>query len=273
MSNRKSGLRYNVTRQLEKVYLDALDLVRHINPQFGYRESDVIIPSFPKSGRNWVVFLLANSIVVAGGYDTEIHFLNSSEWISTTVPKTPPVEDGYPRIAADHGEYAGQDTRAIYILRHPADVMESYYVYQRDRWNEPVGEFSEFIRDNKWGVPAWKSHVESWESHIDVLVTFEGLKRDPGARLREMYTLFERTIDDETVEKAVKRSSFENMARMEEKYGIPEKHGANNDFTFMRQGDASQGTDYFDDDDYRYLWERAGDVMDRYEYEVALNLA
>ena len=85
MSDRKSGLRYNVIRQLKKVYLDALDLVRRVDPQFGYRESDVLIPSFPKSGRNWVRFLLANSIVVAGGRDTEIHFLNSSEWISTSM--------------------------------------------------------------------------------------------------------------------------------------------------------------------------------------------
>jgi hypothetical protein len=272
MSDRKSGLRYNVTRQLNKVYLDVLDLVRHVDPNFGYRESDVLIPSFPKSGRNWVRFLLANSIVIAEGWDTEIHFLNSSKWVSTTVPKTPPVEEGYPRIAADHDEYAGQNTRAIYILRHPADVMESYYVYQRDRWNEPVGEFSEFIRDDEWGVQAWKSHVESWEDHIDVLVTFEGLKEDPGARLREMYTLFERNINDETVAEAVERSSFEAMARMEEKYGIPQKHGANNDFTFMRQGDASQGADYFDDDDYRYLLETAGDVMDRHGYRVPITV-
>lgn len=272
MSDRKSGLQYNVTRQLKKVYLNAIDQYRQINPQFGYRESDVLIPSFPKSGRNWVRFLLANSIVVAEGRDTEIHFLNSSGWISTTVCKTPPIGEGYPRIAADHGEYAGQNTKAIYILRHPADVMESYYVYQRDRWNEPVGEFSEFIRDDEWGVTSWKSHVESWEGHVDVLVTFEGLKDDPGARLREMYTLFEPTIDDETVAAAVERSSFENMARMEEKYGIPEKHGANNDFTFMRRGDASQGADYFDDDDYRYLWEAAGDVMNRYGYDVPVTV-
>jgi hypothetical protein len=272
MSNRKAGIRYRVARQLRKIHLEARDLVRRVYPQYGYRESDVLIPSFPKSGRNWVRFLLANSVVVAAGRDVDIHFLNSSEWVSTTVPKTPPVADGYPRIAADHGEYRGQNTRVIYILRHPADVMESYYVYLRDRWNEPVGEFSEFIRDEEWGVPAWKSHVVSWTGEIDVLVTFEGLKEDPGARLREMYTLFDREIDDETVAKAVECSSFDNMARMEEKYGIPQKHGANNDFTFMRKGDASQGSEYFDDEDYRYLWETAGSVMQRYDYNVPIDI-
>jgi hypothetical protein len=52
MSNRKSGLRYNVTRQLKEVYLDAMGLSHYADPQFRYRESDVLISSFPKSGRN-----------------------------------------------------------------------------------------------------------------------------------------------------------------------------------------------------------------------------
>lgn len=272
MGNRKSGIGYRIRRQFRKLYLNTYDLIRRVYPQFGYRSSDVLIASFPKSGRNWVRFLLANSIVVAGDRNVEIHFLNSSDWISTTVPKTPPVEDGYPRIVADHGEYQGQDTKVIYILRHPADVMESYYVYLRDRWNERVGDFSAFIRDDEWGIPAWKRHVNSWESEVDVLVTFGGLKQDPGARLKEMYTLFERTISDETVAEAVERSSFENMARVEQEYGIPQKHGANDDFTFMRKGDTSQGEDYFNNNDYRYLWETAGDVMRQYEYEVPVEV-
>jgi hypothetical protein len=245
------------------------DCVRRFFPQYGYRESDVLIASFPKSGRNWVRFLLANSIVLEAGRDEEIHFHNSSRWVSTTEPRKPPVEiDGYPRMVADHVEYQGQGTRVIYILRHPADVMESYYVYLRDRWNEPVGEFSSFIRDEEWGIPAWRSHVESWEGSVDILVTFEDLKADPGAVLTEMYTLFERDLDDAVIDEAVRRSSFEYMSRMEEKYGIPEKRGANDDFTFMRKGESTQGEEFFDESDYRYLREAAGNVLDRYGYEI-----
>lgn len=271
MSKQKAGLTYIIPRQLRKLYLKSRNQVRTVYSQFGYRESDVLIPSFPKSGRNWVRFLLANSVVIAAQREVDIHFLNSSEWISTSVPKAPPVDAEYPRIAAEHGEYQGQDTQVIYILRHPSDVMESYYVYLRDRWNEPVGEFSEFIRDAEWGVPAWRSHVRSWEDEIDVLVTFEGLKYDSGVQLENMYTLFDVGVSDQVVAEAVKRSSFESMARMEEQYGIPQKHGANNDFTFMRRGEATQGKEYFTDADYRYLWETAGDVMRRYNYEVPVD--
>ncbi len=105
--------------------------------------------------------------------------------------------------------------------------------------------------------PAWKRHVESWESEVDVLITLGGLKRDPGACLREMYTLFDRSIGNEVVDKAVNRSSFENMARVEQEYGIAEKHGANNDFTFMRKGNISEAKEHFTYNDYQYLWETA----------------
>ncbi|MCS3863269.1 hypothetical protein GGP86_003065 [Salinibacter ruber] len=237
-----------------------------------HTESDVTIASFPKSGRNWVIFLLANSMLINAGRDDDVHFKNNTDFISATDPQPPPIAGAYPRIVADHSEHDGRDVRVIYLLRHPADVMESYYVYQRDRWNDPVGDFESFIRDENWGVPAWSSHVKSWEESIDVLVTFEGLKANAGDQLRSMYTLFCEDIDDVTVEEAVERSSFENMAQMEEKYGVPEKKGANSNFRFMRKGKAAQGAEYFRDADYRYLWKEAGDVMSRYGYDVPVEV-
>lgn len=271
MSMRRSGLTYNITRQTKKMYLRLREGIQRFYPQFGFRESDVLIASFPKSGRNWVRFLLANAVAKSGGREIDIHFRNSADWISTTTPEQPPVTEGYPRIAAEHGEYRGQDTQVIYILRHPADVMESYYVYLRDRWNEDVGEFSDFIRTDHWGVSAWRSHVESWEDEVDVLVTFEGLQTDTRHELEQMYTLFECKLTEDVAEYAVEESTFENMARMEEKYGIPDKFGANPEFTFMRSGESTQGEDYFDVADYRYLREAAGCVLDRYDYTLPID--
>lgn len=245
-------------------------IIRKINPQYGYRESDTIIASFPKSGRNWVRFLLANSIVVKSGKDIDIHFKNSSKWISTTEPKSPPTSCRYPRIVSDHDEYKGQATNVVYIVRHPADVMESFYVYKRDRWNVPVGKFSDFIRSNEWGIKAWSSHVKSWCNVVDVLVKFEELKKDAGKQLRNIYRLFDEDIDHEEVQKAVERSSFENMARMEEKYGLPEKNGADPNFRFMRKGEASKGEEYFNKEDYRYLRSIAGNLIDELGYDTPL---
>ncbi|MFB6301610.1 MAG: sulfotransferase domain-containing protein [Haloferacaceae archaeon] len=236
--------------------------------------ADFLKCGYPKSGNNWVHFLIANAIVGAAGRTDDVHFRNNDEWLSTTVPKEPPV-DGFPRMLSntdpyDDQQYLDADTDVLYIVRHPGDVMESFYHYRKYRWNDDVGTFSEFIRGERWGVPAWRAHVESWEGNWDVLVRFEDLKQDSLAELRRIVELFDHAFDEATLEYAAERSSFETMRRMEEEYGKPERHGANPDYTFMREGSSDRGEAYFDEADYRYLDRAAGDAMDRYGYETPI---
>lgn len=259
-------------RRISKAKQAGYSMYRHwVDPQFGYREDDVVMSGFPKSGNNWVGFLIVNTIAKSGGREVDIHFRNLNDWFSSTFPERPPV-DGFPRMLTTHDEYQGQETKGIYVLRHPADVLESYHHYLEGRWNRDMGDFSEFIRTDEFGVPAWKRHVESWEGHRDVLVQFEELKHDPKAQLRNICSLFETDISETTLDYAVEQASFENMARMEERYGLPQKHGANPEYTFMRKGESNQGAEYFDEADYRYLWETASDVMERYGYDVPVDV-
>lgn len=259
-------------RRVSKAKQAGYSLYRNwIDPQFGYQEDDIVMSGFQKSGNNWVGFLIVNTVSRSSGRDVDIHFRNLNDWFSSTFPEQPPVE-GFQRMLTTHDEYQGQDTKSIYILRHPADVLESYHHYLEGRWNRDMGEFSEFIRTEEFGAPAWKRHVESWEGNWDVLVKFEELKEDPKAQLRTICKLFEKEISEETLDYAVEQASFENMAQMEKKYGLPKKHGANSDYTFMRKGESNQGAGYFNDEDYRYLWESAGDVMKRYGYDVPVDV-
>lgn len=262
-----SGTIRKIRQFAESRYYSLVNVARRVDPQIGYREDDVVIASYPKSGRNWVLFLLANAMTVEGDLDTEVHFLNNAEFISQTLPRPTPVE-GFPRMVTIHDRYMGQETKVIYVLRHPADVMESYYVYLRDRWNEDVGAFDDFVRDEEWGVPAWRRHVKSWEGEVNVLVQFEDLKDTAWRELERMCSLVDRELAGRTYDRAVELSSFENMKRMEEKHGIPDKVGASQDFQFMRSGSSDRGEAYFDDDLYRYVIDEAGDVMERYGYDV-----
>lgn len=234
--------------------------------------ADFLKCGYPKSGNNWVHFLLANAVVAAAGRDVDIHFRNNDEWLSTTVPRKPPIE-GFPRMLSNTDPYGDQkyvdaNTNVLYIIRHPGDVMESFYHYRKYRWNDDVGSFAEFIRGDRWGVPAWKDHVQSWEGNWDRLVRFEDLKRDAISELRRMVGLLGHTFDDATLELAAECSSFENMRRMEAEYGKPDKLGADPNYTFMRAGESDRGETYFDGTDYRYLHRTAGDVMERYGYDV-----
>lgn len=234
--------------------------------------ADFLKCGYPKSGNNWVHFLIANAVVKAAGRNDDVHFRNNHEWLSTSVPREPPA-DGFPKMLSntepyDAQRYLDDDTDVLYIVRHPGDVMESFYHYRKYRWNDDVGTFAEFIRSEHWGIPAWKAHVNSWEGNWDVLVRFEDLKRDSLAELRRIVELFHREFDDDTLRYSSEQSSFENMRRMETEYGKPSKLGANPSYSFMREGESDRGETAFEASDYRYLERAAGDLLDRFGYNV-----
>jgi len=239
-----------------------------------YGTAGLLKIGFPKSGNTWVHFLMANSIVGAADRTDDVHFKNLKHWMagSEKPPTKPPVE-GFPKMRGTHdkrGEamYLGEDTKVVYIVRHPGDVMESFYHWRRDFWKDiEVGTFSEFIR-SEHGVQRWVNHVESWEDRWDLLIKFEDLKQDPASQLRGIWSLINKEIDESTIQYAVEQSSFENMSRMEEKYGLKDKEGRNPDAKFMREGESDAGEAYFDAKDQQYLERTAGDLMSKLDYTV-----
>ncbi len=221
------------------------------------------------------MFLLANTMLQVSEMDTEVSFLNIRDFIPGELPREPRIPDSrFPRLVTTHREYLGQPARSIYLLRHPADVMVSYYHYLSGRWNRDLGSFSSFIRDPRFGIPAWIKHVESWEGRRDILVRFEDLKQNALAQLRRIVDVCDRDIDLKILEAAVEKSSFENMKKIEEKKGLPYKEGANPDYTFMRKGEYNRGKSFFREKDYIYLDKTASHLLERYGYEedeVGLN--
>lgn len=241
--------------------------------QWKYGTANLLKIGFPKSGNTWVHFLMANSIVGAAGRTDDVHFKNLKYWMAgSEKPPTRPPVDGFPKMRGTHDKpceatYLGEDTKIVYIVRHPGDVMESFYHWRKDvRTDAEVGTFSEFLRSGH-GVQAWVRHVESWENRWDLLIKFEDLKQNPASQLREIWNLIEKDVDESTIQYAVEQSSFENMSQMEEEYGRKEKAGRNPNTKFMRKGESDAGDTYFDTEDRQYLEHTAGNLMSRLGYD------
>jgi len=241
-------------------------IVRHFFPSIGLKTSDVIISSFPKSGRNWVLFLIANAITQNRGIDIEINFQNIHQIIPHTLSSEPKIE-GFPRMIASHKTYQKQKTRAIYVMRHPADVMVSYFYFLKNRRNKKLSDFSDFIKNKDKGIPAWKDHVKSWEGHWDVLVKYEDLKEDSLRELKRMLSLFNKEFKEENLNRAVDKSSFKQMSKVQQKAGLPYKKGSSQKFNFMRKGKHDKGQSLFQEEDYKYLNKITGNLLTKYNYE------
>jgi hypothetical protein len=259
--------RYWLRRAKSKIY----NTVRKINPQFGYKKSDIYLSSYPKSGRSWIQFLIANAIRLTSQSDSLINFKNISEWVSIDYPKKPPVESvDAPRIVARHELYRGQNTKVMYLIRNPADVMISYYNYNIGRKKMDLESISKMIRSENLGIKAWVRHVESWEDEVDLLIKFEDLKRNSCEVLEDILSFMGLgdEIPKDIIKKASKKSSFKNMKRIEEKWGLPERKGKSKDYKFMRKGTTKEGVNKLPKEDLSYIKEFAGKVIKKYGYEI-----
>ena len=199
------------------------------------RRTVIWIASYPKSGNTWLRFLAANlvfgpqeSAAALGRLVPDLHEMGNAllppaqpTLIKTHFPCTPRL----PLIDAT--------STAIYIVRHPADVMVSNFHYARrsgtlagdssDAWARYVDDFIAHRGDPRWrqlGMGSWEENVVSW--FRDGLpfpvarVRYEDLLADPYIAARGLAALLRPDATADEVECAVAGSSFRRMREIEE---------------------------------------------------------
>jgi hypothetical protein len=233
--------------------------------------SIVWIASYPKSGNTWLRFLACN--LVFGAVDSagrlaelapDVHELSGTCEINsprvlmkTHFPysKRLPLE---PRTAA-----------AIYVVRHPADVMLSNFHYARRRGadsRDGGGVLERYIDryiaargDPHWielGMGSWEENVRSWMSAARgfpiMRVRYEDLLAD-GLRLaRSLCEFLGIARSGADIERATAGASFERLRDIEEadiraqRVGIFYKPylrpGIEAGVRFMRAGRSGEGS-------------------------------
>lgn len=203
----------------------------------------VWLASYPKSGNTWLRFLLAG--LLAGR-------LTSSAQVGRQIPD---IHDG---ISAHHLFGPGttivkthwkhwpeiplrEDTLgAIYILRHPLEVLESnlHYAFMRsgnlrhDAGQEEIVDFARRWVDSyieigghktflEFGIGGWEENVRSWigaRKHFPHLVVrYEQLKRNTEGELARICRFLEMKRTDDQLKAAVAAASRETMQAIEER--------------------------------------------------------
>ena len=195
----------------------------------------VWIVSYPKSGNTWVRFLVCN--LVFGGQDSaaalnrlapDIH-----ELAAVPDPPTEPVlmKTHFPFSAAL--PLAACTAAAIYVVRHPADVMLSNFYYSRRDGSQTsadpaalahyVDEYLAARGGPRWlelGMGAWDDHVRSWlatRHPFPVLpVRYEDLQRDALGSAQQLCAFLGLHRSTEEMARAAGDASFERLREIEE---------------------------------------------------------
>ncbi len=193
------------------------------------------LSAFPKSGVTYLSFLLFYSLFPD---DCEIHDLERKYIIDIHAYPNASFSDArVPRFIKSHFPYNAAipavrlTNRAIYLVRHPIDVMMSAWDFNhlirggvRDtqspafrayvhRWLATGGgTFPEF--------GPWTQHVRSWlgQSNIPIhLVTYENLVDSPERELKSIldFLCIHVPVDRQRI--SIERSSMKSMAALESK--------------------------------------------------------
>jgi Sulfotransferase domain len=193
----------------------------------------VSLSAFPKSGVTYLSFLLFHSLFPN---DCDIHDLERKYIIDIhAYPHARFANPQGPRLIKSHFPYnpdlpAIQLTRkAIYLIRHPIDVMMSAWDFDRlikgAAHDAQTATFHAYVRS--WietggtAFPefgSWVQHVRSWlgQSTIPVhIVSYQDLVDSPDYELASILDFIGIQVPSERQRIAIDRSSMKSMAAIE----------------------------------------------------------
>jgi len=243
--------------------------------QYDYRASklglykifndDTFIVSYPRSGNTWVRFIIANLLSPNDkiGFN-EIH--QNSPPISTAKDIINNLTR--PRFIKSHQPLLNLYPRILYLVRHPGDVVVSYYYFNLEK-NWFNGSISEFIRSRRISVfGKW-----NWNDHVRLAIDF--VKNNPDrifiVKYEDLLTRPEKIIirftrfagisaNHDQIEKVINKCSFEDLTKIEKKYGSPDK------VNMFRQGQANKWIETLEAEDCSFLKQKYHREMSYFGY-------
>jgi hypothetical protein len=147
-----------------------------------------------------------------------------------------------PRLFKSHAPFDRRYGRVIYIVRDPRDVAVSFYHFRKKRGIVEVGypieeHVAEFLNGmHVYGT--WGEHVGGWmgarERRDDFhWLRYEDMHIDAPQTLRNATQFLGLSVSDDTIQRAVRRSSADRMRELEQE-------AENDDKPVILQGDGDQ---------------------------------
>ena len=237
MNVRLRKLRYFFAAARSKLFLFIrrpaafLFYVRHYSVELRVaRQADVVVVSYPKSGRTWLELLIlaalghhtgqlfdenatySNVAANSGDLPLVIFTHAGGSWETATLTAEEIANHVPPNIV---------DRRFVHLYRDPRDVLVSAYYHARNRSEIPWLRPQDMLDDPVVGLPKLVAFMNNWSRQAQAAgaramrVSYEKLKEQPQQTFHELCRFMGLPFSDEEIRQAVEDCTFERLRERE----------------------------------------------------------
>ena len=199
---------------------------------------DAYLCSYPKSGRTWMRFALANLIDEFYGLDLDLDMenmfglipnddgrKNTQPWKTLESYRFAERSD-VPMIAMSHRrlDQRFDSLPIVLLMRTPADSLVSRYYHMSRHAGQFKDGIDQFAHDPRYGIPSLVEYFASWEPHSEdqnvVAVTYEQLRSEPLEPFGRIVAQMGIDATPDQLARALEMSSVDRMREVERKSGV-----------------------------------------------------
>ena len=226
--------------------------------------------SFPKCGRTWLRFLLAN-------YFNLLFKLNVLVDLQTLFTLLPNDHSGFkgidsfqfhhipglPLILSSHTPCKKD---GVLLLRSIPDVVVSDY-FQLTELGKVNGSMSEFISSSRGSLYRYCDYLNTCSQKDEpkplLTMTYEGLHQDTAGELKKLFNILDLPIHDDYINQAVELARFDNMQEVEKESGLPSvaRIKESRKLNRVRQGRVGGYVDYLQKNEIETLLTTANELL------------
>jgi hypothetical protein len=237
----------------------------------GLRKDDWVLAEYPKSGGTWLAFVLGEAL-----FGAEVDFANQGRFMPAigrhrSAPIVPGVGG---RLVRTHERHRPSYGRAIYLVRHVADVALSYHRWLSWLGVQGVGfdEFlPEFLQGHVDGWGPWQRHVSSFldapPSTVHV-VRYEDLRTDIDGAVTRILAFMGATVGESDLKRSIANNSIERMREKEARARAGVFAARTEGTNFVRSGAVGEGADVLSPDQMSMIERYAGPQLRRLGYHA-----
>ena len=247
---------------------------RNAGTHSGAAPAEVLIVSYPKTGRTWLRMMIGRYLCSRYMLDVDrildTPYLTSQAHIRTAkfIHDRSDLKMMASWRTLSDSKDACRSKRILLLTRSIEDTMVSAFFQITKRLRIYEGGISSMLRDERYGVQKFIGFYDAWYRQQKVPVEFaeisyEDMHTDPVRALtRALEFIGEKDVDGNSVRSAVEYASFDNMRKIEHfkilgQNAMRPADPGDVDSHKVRRGIVGGYSDYLSEDDMAYIRESA----------------